>query len=618
MEKEYDKRIPLKKEYKIKCPDGILTIDEEIGRGGTCIAYRSVFHNEQVEYPIIVKEFYPYFEDTVIKRDRHGNLLVPKSLQDEYQNKKKHFRDGQLIHLSVWENSPAFTAPPVINIVEKNNTLYTYSRLSNGTVLSQVPLGDLTLKDILSIMVLMCNAVSKIHKDRCLHLDIKPDNCMYSVKDKTLLLFDFDTACSLSKIDKREYNSYSDGWSPAELIPDIDGEIKEYAKIGYHTDIYSIGAVFFWLLTGRKPNETDISSIQKNQFGWKDNCASLKDLPLQVEVYREVLNDISEILKETLEEDPDTRKNSFPKSSSCKDILLRKFLELVDKTFGNSVDNEPIYSKINENNTLTKEVLERMGKDRTIILIVLICVLLILPAVLYFYPKETEIINNTNNTNYYTNDIDISNYSERELLEYANQLLLDEDYESAKSILVSDKLKDNPIAMNNLGMILLQETDDLEKRRYAVKQYLSKATSIEDGASNLLYGYIMSGEDYQVLKDQTKIFCQDNNYYACAFVVQILKDEGYEIEDFETNWKNWDNLEEKTFHELNLIGYVKYTTPPSNNDVYAYLYDSAQTTTTESGGAAQYSIYKKLLIANHNYSILDRGFIYTTEYEPGN
>ena len=92
----------------------------------------------------------------------------------------------------------------------------------------------------------MCDAIEHAHEAGIIHRDIKPENILID-KSGTMKLTDFGIARVLDK--ERMTTSGSLVGSPAHMPP----EIIEGQSYGFSCDIFSLGTVFYYALTGALP-----------------------------------------------------------------------------------------------------------------------------------------------------------------------------------------------------------------------------------------------------------------------------------------------------------------------------------------------------------------------------
>ena len=350
-------RIPLteKKEYElvIKDQDSEIVIRElsVIGSGGSCIVYKgkkclSAEIDGMENCTVIVKEFYP--AGIGISRQNDMSLLITD--ENLFNEMKNHFAEGQANHAKFYEYYQDLTLPRMFFYGNANNTAYAVSDPGKGRTLSEINFDTLSLKHIASIMESICSAIRKIHSKKMLYLDCKPDNFFYYGKKSDLqtkvYLFDFDTIISLKDVQngKNVFCSASFGWIPPEqeLISVPLTDAKQYRspqQIGYHTDIYSIGAVFFWLLTQRKPTAEDINSVLNHTFDWEKESAYCSGEE------QEVIDIIQDISESSLQPDVEIRSKMFRHFISIN-AVQDQYRNLYGLKAGDDVHFEPIHSAI--------------------------------------------------------------------------------------------------------------------------------------------------------------------------------------------------------------------------------------------------------------------------------
>jgi len=138
----------------------------------------------------------------------------------------------------------------------------------------------LDLRDKLTLFLRVCDGVAHAHRHLIIHRDLKPSNILVDASGQPKLL-DFGIAKLLSDIgdptqtvERRLTPNYA---SPEQLR----GAIQTTA-----TDVYSLGAVLYKLLTGQSPHESEARSSRLNP-----------DIP----------TDVDYILRKALRQEPEER-----------------------------------------------------------------------------------------------------------------------------------------------------------------------------------------------------------------------------------------------------------------------------------------------------------------------
>ncbi len=234
------------------------TILREIGRGGSCIVYDASY-SDNLDNPktVRIKECYPHA--VKVTRVSDNSLQVDQRDTERFAQRKKYFRDAyQLQHELFYSDSLMNSITNSLNIHEAYGTLYTVSSCMDSETLA-----DHTCRSIHECIALSHSislALQKIHQKGYLYLDLKPENVL-TIRDTTQLvqLFDFDSPVLMSDLDKAiqtgDYSfvriSYSRGFASLEQATGKFNQLTE------SSDIYSLGAVLFWLFWGRVPTAFD-------------------------------------------------------------------------------------------------------------------------------------------------------------------------------------------------------------------------------------------------------------------------------------------------------------------------------------------------------------------------
>lgn len=106
----------------------------------------------------------------------------------------------------------------------------------------------------------MSEAVALLHQNDIVHLDIKPNNIIYSQNEQKYKLIDFGVAVDMNDINAEAQVRRSSG---TEKYRSIDYSKIHYSRalnwdeIAYGTDDYAIAMSVYWLSEGRFPYDTN-------------------------------------------------------------------------------------------------------------------------------------------------------------------------------------------------------------------------------------------------------------------------------------------------------------------------------------------------------------------------
>ena len=138
----------------------------------------------------------------------------------------------------------------VIDVFDENNTSYMVMPFIEGCTLQNTveKKGPLSYSEAVNYLAQITNAVGYIHERNILHRDIKPENIMIT-DDYKAILIDFGSAREFEH-DKTQMHTamLTHGYAPTE-------QYTANSRKGSYTDIYSIGATLYFVLTGRVPLE---------------------------------------------------------------------------------------------------------------------------------------------------------------------------------------------------------------------------------------------------------------------------------------------------------------------------------------------------------------------------
>lgn len=215
-------------------------IESVLGGGGFGLTYLA--HDAHLNCKVAVKEFFP---SNIVVRVRDQSVhprstTVAESFQEGLQN----FLDEARVLAT-------FHHPNIVRVrrfFETNRTAYMVMEYEQGNPLQEwVRLhGPLDRAGVLRIVLPLMDGLEVVHASGFLHRDIKPGN-IYIRGDESPVLLDFGSARHLSSRSGQTLTSIiSPGYAPFE-------QYHSHGNQGPWGDVYSLGAVMYWMVTGKKP-----------------------------------------------------------------------------------------------------------------------------------------------------------------------------------------------------------------------------------------------------------------------------------------------------------------------------------------------------------------------------
>ena len=162
----------------------------------------------------------------------------------------------------------------VTDTFEENGTAYYVMEYISGTTLAAIvdKEGSLSEERALGYIRQVADALKYVHSHKRSHFDVKPQNIMIDCNDRVVLI-DFGISKQYDEVNGVNTSTlvgYTPGYAPMELT------YNDIAGFSPTTDIYSLGATLFNLVTGTVPP----SAGRVNEDG----------LPVPVDVSEQVFN----------------------------------------------------------------------------------------------------------------------------------------------------------------------------------------------------------------------------------------------------------------------------------------------------------------------------------------
>lgn len=271
---------------------GKYKVIQEIGRGGMGSVYLGT--DEVLNRQVAIKE---------LKTDENK-----KNDAEVYSTLVRRFkREAQILAQLSHKNIVA-----VYDIIEKNQDQYIIMEYLHGKTLEDILEEEkvISLEKSLDFVSNICLALDYIHKKNIVHRDIKPSNIMI-LEDGTAKVTDFGVTRDLNSATMTNDGSlvgtiaYA---SPEQDSKDLDGR----------SDIFSLGIVFYEIVTGQKPFIGDTIAAVLLKIATKD---PVKPSELNPKVHKMLDNIIMKALAKNLSQRYQTAMEMYNDLQAYKEAL---------------------------------------------------------------------------------------------------------------------------------------------------------------------------------------------------------------------------------------------------------------------------------------------------------
>lgn len=223
-----------------------------LGQGGFGITYLAI--DSVLDRKVAIKEFFP--KDYCGRRG-DNTLIAPANREFINKLKEKFIKEAK--HIANLNHSGIVK---IFDAFEENETAYYVMEYIEGKTLSEIVKqnGKLDEEIALDHIVRVGEAIGYMHDCKYTHRDIKPANIMIRSSSGLPVLIDF--GLSTHHIVHNEATEtmplgVTPGFSPIELYHPTDNSFTP------QTDIYSLGATLYFMLTGTVPPvSTNYSSYE--------------------------------------------------------------------------------------------------------------------------------------------------------------------------------------------------------------------------------------------------------------------------------------------------------------------------------------------------------------------
>lgn len=259
---------------------GEYTIISKLGKGGFGITYRA--KHTQTGSIVVIKEHIP--EGMAMRmQDGASVAAISPETEENFRSTMTEFMEEASILMGL--EHPGIV--PIQTAFEANGTAYYAMPFVEGSTL-QIPEKPTLDKEkkaaearrVKQLLRAMLFTLEYLEQHNIVHRDIKPENILVNEENRPILL-DFGSARQLQQ-GKIFNNIYTpDFCAPEQSTAASDAEMSQ--NISTRTDIYSLGACFYYLISRLLPPRADMR-IHASPDPYKP-LAGRKDLELYYEHY---------------------------------------------------------------------------------------------------------------------------------------------------------------------------------------------------------------------------------------------------------------------------------------------------------------------------------------------
>ncbi len=292
---------PLKRSSDVPSKIGKYVIINKVGQGSTGTVYLS--HDPYYRRDVAIK-VYNIEEDSDPDRAR--------------VSRKMFFNEAHMVGMLQHPN-----ILPIYDAGEEDGSYYVVTEHIQGarTLAAYCrPDNLLRVDDVVEIIYKCAKALHYAHGRGVIHRDIKPSNVMLTI-DNDVRIIDFGIAiCNDSEVSRIEGIAGSPSYMSPEQVQSED--------LTPRSDIYSLGAVLYELLTGFRPFRAENLSKLLHQIVYAT--------PAPIHTYRDDLpEELENVVALTMQKDPGKR---CPSGNSLAADLTRVYQDLRAKY--DSLDNQ--------------------------------------------------------------------------------------------------------------------------------------------------------------------------------------------------------------------------------------------------------------------------------------
>lgn len=230
-----------------------------LGQGGFGITYKG--EHTMLGTTVAIKEF---FMKGACERDENSTHVTTSQSNGELASR---FRTKFLKEAKTLAALKHLNIIRVFDVFEDNGTAYYVMDYIEGNNLSDIVEGKGRLSEPLALKYIrqVANALNYLHQKKLLHLDVKPANILLDKNTGNAILIDFGVSKQYDQDGQQTSTTppaISKGYSPVEQYAQ-GSNVKTFSPA---TDIYSLAATLYKLVTGNTPPESNLLLNEDEQL----------------------------------------------------------------------------------------------------------------------------------------------------------------------------------------------------------------------------------------------------------------------------------------------------------------------------------------------------------------
>jgi len=237
-------------------------IVEKLGSGAFGISYkatRSLSFGDEGEETVMLKECYLRLDRANDRGEDHvtrhsvGSIDMIRSGRDGAAERKRFIDEAdKLMRFGNFEDCHIRTATDLFSSPLTNTLYYVSDYYDNGTLQDIMKKGPVSEDEAIKKYIIpLAKALNILHSNRCVHLDLKPDNVLID-SDGFAVLGDL----GISKLYEENGEELSSGekGSSSEFAPPEECNINIRKFFHPEMDIFALAAIFYALVSGDDPS----------------------------------------------------------------------------------------------------------------------------------------------------------------------------------------------------------------------------------------------------------------------------------------------------------------------------------------------------------------------------